>query len=837
MSFIFFKRAATSVPNAPSSSQLTIFLDLADGVLKSKDSAGTVTAITGAQLATLMTAGAGMSGGGDLSASRTFNVGANADGSITVNADDIQVGVLATDAQHGTRGGGTLHANAVANGAAGFITGANQAKLDSLPAAKISYNAVDDFGFVGNLVSVGETTAAGTSVVMTSGSPTITLTQQAPFTSTLVDAGKTIIVEGAGASGAPLRTTILTVTSASVATLAANAGTTVTASTTVEINVSFGTMNTIAGAIAAMTTAVNTTAATFPGLKIRFPQSATNAYWFEGPVVFNKPCQIEGVSGGYLADSGNGTRVGGTRLAWGATTQDGGTPFGAFFTWATTGVQALKRVSMRSCWLDCRNNNQNQALFGLKLTSCHGFMLEDFFIMDPQAGGIWADVSTTPVGDAADTTRFSIRDVCIRTLDNGTIAALAPMTTPVLMTSAVVLTTTPQNLTAAANTLPAAGGYFWTATTAGFPVLVRYTSTSGGGTTINNCTVATEFVVHTPTTVNTGNIVQATPGNACAMLLNGGAAHNTCCGLLEMVQIQHGTTWGPAAMEFCNTDSIVCMQVMIFGGNGAATNAVNRITKPGIRQNGSIVAGAPGGLLASRNNHFISGDPGAGGISCMGSDNTGARLNNMSGPTYWDLMQMGNGAPLPTVENRCALDWTPNGGLRDGSRGGVSVADQAIANTNTLITGSVFPVPPQGFQVGTTVRWTMTGIHTAAAGGTAVVTVRIGATGTIADATTPLTCTFAAGTVATATHFKIVVEWTVRTLGAAATSIGQAILSKASALGMGGSLSVNIPTPTVSTFNSTTAQQFVSLGFISGAAGTTATFQQCYCEVVNPSNP
>src|SRR5688500_9633790 len=77
-----------------------------------------------------ITAGAGLTGGGDLSADRTINVGANADGSITVNANDVQVGILATDAQHGNRGGGGLHANAVAAGAAGFMTGADKTKLD-----------------------------------------------------------------------------------------------------------------------------------------------------------------------------------------------------------------------------------------------------------------------------------------------------------------------------------------------------------------------------------------------------------------------------------------------------------------------------------------------------------------------------------------------------------------------------------------------------------------------------------------------------------------------------------------------------------------------------------
>jgi len=78
-----------------------------------------------------LTAGAGLTGGGDLSANRTFNVAANADGSIVVNADDIQVGVLATDGQHGVRGGGTQHAVAVAGVSNGFMSSAMATTLAS----------------------------------------------------------------------------------------------------------------------------------------------------------------------------------------------------------------------------------------------------------------------------------------------------------------------------------------------------------------------------------------------------------------------------------------------------------------------------------------------------------------------------------------------------------------------------------------------------------------------------------------------------------------------------------------------------------------------------------
>jgi hypothetical protein len=74
-----------------------------------------------------ISAGAGLTKTGS-----TLDVVANADGSIVVNADDIQVGVLATDAQHGNRGGGGIHA-LVTTSVAGFMSAADKTKLDGLP--------------------------------------------------------------------------------------------------------------------------------------------------------------------------------------------------------------------------------------------------------------------------------------------------------------------------------------------------------------------------------------------------------------------------------------------------------------------------------------------------------------------------------------------------------------------------------------------------------------------------------------------------------------------------------------------------------------------------------
>lgn len=66
-------------------------------VVNGKGLATTVTAgATPALGSRTLTAGAGMTGGGTLAADRTFDVIANADGTIVVNADDIQAGVMQT---------------------------------------------------------------------------------------------------------------------------------------------------------------------------------------------------------------------------------------------------------------------------------------------------------------------------------------------------------------------------------------------------------------------------------------------------------------------------------------------------------------------------------------------------------------------------------------------------------------------------------------------------------------------------------------------------------------------------------------------------------------------
>jgi hypothetical protein len=107
----------------------------------------------------ILTAGAGLTGGGDLTADRTFNVVANADGSITVNANDVQVGVLATNAQHGVRGGGTQHALATTL-VAGFMSDADKTKLDGIASGAAALTATPPVNVTKSAAVVGVGTTA-----------------------------------------------------------------------------------------------------------------------------------------------------------------------------------------------------------------------------------------------------------------------------------------------------------------------------------------------------------------------------------------------------------------------------------------------------------------------------------------------------------------------------------------------------------------------------------------------------------------------------------------------------------------------------------------------------
>lgn len=168
--------------------------------------------------------------------------------------------------------------------------------------------------------------------------------------------------------------------------------------------------------------------------------------------------------------------------------------------------------------------------------------------------------------------------------------------------------------------------------------------------------------------------------------------------------------------------------------------------------------------------------------------------------------------------------------------GAVSVADQVVnAATLTLITGSVIPVPAQGFSAGLSFRWKIGMTKSAAGIAARTFFVRIGTAGTIAD-TAVATFTNAAVGTAAIDQATMEVELTVRTIGAAATAIAYCTLfHNGNTVGF---LTVPLAvTPgTMATWNSTTAGQFVSLSVTTGASEV-ITVQECISECLNPANP
>lgn len=676
-------------------------------------------------------------------------------------------------------------------------------------------DAQADFGFVGDLVSTFDGDAN------TSGSSTINSQGSAKFVSNAI-VGHRITLAGAGTAGAMYVGTITAVNSDNTVTVTPAIATSVSSK-----GMQFGTDNT--AAIVAMQGFVNTahaynTAAAFPGVFIRFGESVTNAYGFPVTMSFNAPVAIEGIGGSANADVGDYTKTGGTRLAWWGSTVDGGVAFAPFISVTAAGILAVKKPRFKHLTVDCRNGDQNSALIGIKLSSCTSPVFEDVFINDASAIGLWMDVNGNPT-EAGDTTRWSLQSMNFRQLDN----PVGAVTNPIFMTSAVGLTTTGQALSVGPNTLPTSG-YIWTMTNQGNPVLVNYTG-GGGSTSLTGATTMIEVTGTVPTTVAQGNIVQAVPGNGCAMYLGGSNTHNTCCAQFLQGQINHGTTWGPAAVEFNNSDSIDMISLYINGGNNFNLGLINRVTKPGVRMNGSTV----GATLASRNITFRGGSAGAGGVSNMGFTSAGVRLTAMAGPNYWDLYQMGNGEPIPNKEGDSFFEWNPNGGLRSGFTVAGAIADQSIsAATLTSLTGSVIAIPPQGLQNGTTLRWTVVASSTAAAGtATNAFNIRYGSAGGANDASVAQFST-TVGTAA-ASEFKAEFDLTVRTTGSAATAAGNATIWNSAAAGFINA-SVNVLTGTMATFNTTTAQQFMNLTTTTGASKT-LTIRQVSVVCVKNGNP
>lgn len=663
------------------------------------------------------------------------------------------------------------------------------------------------------------------------------------------DVGKRIVLTGAGTgSGVNAAMYVGTITSL-------NSGT--------SANVTPNTTNTVSAKglqihtddLTAWTNLVtDINASVFPGAVIKIPGAmvptltsgeAWQSSFFTGrsgvsgiiPTI-NKPVSIVGSGGGNMTDAGDYTKIGGSCIAFcGATWPSG---FGAFLTIVPTigsTSQALGGFRLQSFWLDCRNGDGVQALKAISLQSCREFVVDDVFIMDPGAVALElgvvdpgvAGLGGAALGDAKDCTRGHISNFRVRILEN---PAAGAVTTPFLCGSTVTLSTTPQSLSVAANTLPTVG-YVWIMTNAGYPVLVQYTG-GGGSPTLTGCVISATDNIDTPAISTASNIVQAVAQNGCSIFLSGDTGANTCLNEFNTIIIEQGSVFGPAAIEFRNSDSNEFHNLVINGGSAAATNATNRLTKPGVRFNGSNFANT----MASRNNVLYGGSPGAGGCSVMALTNAGVLLVGAASANYWDDQQVANGEPRPNIEALAisatqggaggGFGFSVNGSLAPGahSAGSTATAAQSIAAATTaMVAGSLLAIPPQGFQIGTTIRWSVYLTKTAAGTAARSHLVKIGTTGTTTDATV---ATMALTPTATLSGGKLEIIFTVvGPLGGTCAGLAM-ITTTDTTLGAAGGVIA-----TMATWNSATPQQFISLTITTGASEV-LTINNVTTEVVRP---
>jgi hypothetical protein len=459
----------------------------------------------------------------------------------------------------------------------------------------------------------------------------------------------------------------------------------------------------------------------------------------------------------------------------------------------------------RGIAIDCY---ANAGTIGLQLLSCTDFDIDDFYSINATDCGL--DFNTlsgaTTVGSHVWTTN------------------VAPTTINV---NSVAANGSGPAFTSPSGTIVVLDG-------GGTKRAVTYTGISGSSFT--GCLVVGG--VATAGTVTAGSPVQVLPGaqdctrgrvgqvnfravdgggaSGMAIRLNGdggGLGNANLINFVGPIKISHNTG---IALKDINSDSNY-FNFMIINRAGGGTGIGAEIGA------GASVAGA------SRNNVFNHVSFGPGGLTCRGTPtNTFG-----SGPTYVQAYQLANGEPAATIEAGAQAFIQYNGALTPGMKN-ISLTAQAFsASALTLVVGSAIMVPPQGFQVGTTFRWRVPISKTAAGTAGRVLSIRVGTTGTTADA---IVQTWAAGTATAAIDSGwMEVIYTISAIGASANGFATMQLCHAGATTPLTGLD-NRSNPIViggaSAFNSLSSTYlFISLSLTTGASAVeTCTNATAYVE-------
>jgi hypothetical protein len=159
-----------------------------------------------------------------------------------------------------------------------------------------------------------------------------------------------------------------------------------------------------------------------------------------------------------------------------------------------------------------------------------------------------------------------------------------------------------------------------------------------------------------------------------------------------------------------------------------------------------------------------------------------------------------------------------------------SVAVQAYTTAEIYLTGSALTIPSHLLQVGTTLRWR--GVLTKTAGTAApVFIIRLGTAGTTSDTARHTFTGFATPSSATDTAW-VDIEMIVRTIGAAATSVGSIRMAHQLAATGFANLDHAVQTVSTGTFDSTVAALIAGVTFNHSTAGA-GNIEQVTAELVN----
>lgn len=157
-------------------------------------------------------------------------------------------------------------------------------------------------------------------------------------------------------------------------------------------------------------------------------------------------------------------------------------------------------------------------------------------------------------------------------------------------------------------------------------------------------------------------------------------------------------------------------------------------------------------------------------------------------------------------------------------------ASAAINTTETILAGGLNTAaffPANSLSVGDTIRITLLGANTSSAANNSTFRARIGTAGTTSDgaAASGVVASAASGT---GVPFRVVIEFTVRTLGASGTIAGTLSIINEGTTGIA-TTATKVVALSVNTIN-TTVSNYLSVTYVSAATTTTSTFQNAFIE-------